>query len=106
MLIALTGASAALVGLVLVFLGMLVAAYQPLVGADTPDRILDRFKRAARWTLYVFGISLASVVVDAAWLVRGEGRHLYVVALVLFFAQLGALAVIATYSTFWVLLKG
>jgi hypothetical protein len=105
-LIALTGASAALVGLVLVFLGILVAAYQPLVGADTPDRILGRFKRATRWSLYVFGFSLASVVLDAAWLIRGGGHHLYVAVLVLFFAQLGALAVVAVYSTFWVLLKG
>jgi O-antigen ligase len=101
-----TGASAALAGLILVFLGVLIAAYQPLVGAQTPDKILRRFKSATVWALVVFGLSLVSVVLDATWLITRGGHCFYVATVVLFFVQLAALAATACYSTIGVLLKG
>lgn len=99
------GASAALAGLVLVFLGVLIAAYQPLVG-NTSQRALSRFRTASVWTLAVFGVSLVSVVFDAGWLIGSGGDRLYVSCIVLFFIQLAALAGIAAYATLGVLLRG
>jgi hypothetical protein len=91
--------------LILVFLGVLVGAYQPLVG-KAADKTLRRFKFAACSALGVFGISLVSVVLDACWLAVGGGHCFYNVLLAMFFVQLGALAAIAWYSTVHVLLKG
>ena len=103
---AMAGASAALAGLVLVFLGVLVSAYQPLVGPQTPDRILRRFKTAAVAALGVFGLCLAGVVLASTWLVAGAGGCLFAAVVGVFLAQLVALAAIACYSTFGVLLRG
>jgi hypothetical protein len=91
--------------LILVFLGVLVGAYQPLVGSASSG-ILGRFKAAARWALMVFGVSLVSVILDTAWLAASGGHRLYIAALVVFFMQLAALALIACYSTIGVLLRG
>lgn len=99
------GASAALAGLVLVFLGVLIAAYQPLVG-NTSQRVLSRFRMASIWTLAVFGVSLVSVVLDAIWLIGSGGDRFYVSCVVLFFIQLVALGGIAAYATLGVLLRG
>jgi hypothetical protein len=104
-IIAITGASGALAGLILVFLGVLIAAYQPLVGGTT-ERVLRRFRGASLWTLVVFGLSLVSVVLDVAWLMAQGGHCFYVAAVVMFFVQLAALAAIACYATIGVLLKG
>jgi O-antigen ligase len=104
-MVALVGASSALAGLILVFLGVLIAAYQPLIGRSS-ESTLRRFKTASVWALVVFGISLASVVIDVSWLMTKGGDCFYVSAAVLFFVQLAALAGIAVYATFGVLLKG
>ena len=87
------------------FLGVLVAAYQPLVG-NVSDKVLKRFKTATVWTLAVFAVSLVSVVIDACWLIVAGGHCFYVALLVMFFVQLAALAGIALYATLGVLLKG
>jgi hypothetical protein len=104
--VALTGASAALAGLVLVFLGVLVATYQQLLGPNTSDQALAKFKYAAFLSLALFGPSLAGVVVDVSWLIARGGHCFYLVATVIFFAQLVALAATAGYATIGVLLKG
>lgn len=105
MVVAITGASAALAGLVLVFVGVLIAAYQPLVG-KVSDPILQSFRRAALWALAVFGLSLASVTLDASWLIAAGGGGFYRVVLVAFFVLLAALAAIACYASLAVLLRG
>jgi hypothetical protein len=105
-IIAATGASAALAGLVLVFLGVLVTTYQQLLGPDQSDAALKKFKNAAFGSLALFGISLISVVVDVTWLTVGGGRWFYISALVVFFTQLVTLAAVAGYATVGVLLKG
>jgi hypothetical protein len=104
-LLATAGASAALGGLVLVFLGVLIAAFQPLVGVASSKTLL-RFKVAAVGALAVFGLSLASLATDVVWLVAHAGHCFYVSALVLFFVQLVGLAALAYGSTVHVLLKG
>jgi hypothetical protein len=104
--IAATGATAALAGLVLVFLGVLVTTYQQLLGRENIDATLKRLKKAATGTLAVFGISLASLVLDVSWLVASGGDCFYRASVVLFFVQLGAVAVAATWTTLGVLLRG
>ena len=98
------GATAALSGLVLVFLGVLVTTYQTLLGR-VRDVTLERFRRAAFVALAVFLTGLVSVTVSTSWLALGAGRAFYAVALVLFFLELAALAVVAVYATVWVLLR-
>jgi hypothetical protein len=98
------GATAALAGLVLVFLGVLVSTYQTLLGRAM-EKTLERFRRAAFVALVVFLTGLASVTVSTSWLVLGAGRAFYGVVLVLFFVELAALAVVAVYATVWVLLR-
>jgi hypothetical protein len=105
-LIAGTGASAALAGLVLVFLGVVLTTYQELLGRENIDATLKRLKNAAKVTLGVFCISLASLVLDVTWLVASGGNCFYRASVVLFFVQLGAVAVGAIWTTLGVLLKG
>jgi hypothetical protein len=103
--VAAAGASGALAGLVLVFLGVLVTTYQQLVGA-TPDDVLARFRSAAVATLVVFVFSLASVALDVAWLAAAGGSGFFRVTLVAFFVQLAAIGVVGAWTTIRVLLKG
>jgi hypothetical protein len=104
--VAVVGASAALCGLVLVFLGVLVTSYQGLLGRDLSDRILNRFKRAAWLALAVFVLALVVLALGVAWLDAGGGHTFYVVVLTAFFVELGALLAVAIYSTWRVLLRG
>jgi hypothetical protein len=102
--IAVMGATAALAGLVLVFLGGVVSTYQSLVGR-VATQTLERFRRAGAITLVVFLLGLATLAVSAAWLVADGGATLYRVALVCFFAELAALGGLAVYATLRVLLR-
>jgi hypothetical protein len=104
--VAFTGASAALAGLVLVFLGVLITTYQELLGRENIDQTLKRLKNAARGTLCMFGVSLASVVIDVAWLTAPGGDCFYRAAVVVFFVQLAVVAVGAAWTTLGVLLRG
>jgi hypothetical protein len=103
--IAIIGATAALAGLVLVFVGVLVTAFQTLLG-HAPEATLNRFKRASWLGVIVFCEALSGVAASAAWLIAGGGRCLYFAVLVLFFVQLVALLAVALYSTLRVLLQG
>jgi hypothetical protein len=96
--VAITGAAGALAGFVLVFLGILVSSYQSLVGRISKEKV-DAFKSAARASLGVFLLGLTSVALSTAWLVADGGFAGYVTALVLFFAELGALVFLAVYAT-------
>lgn len=95
--IALLGATAALVGLILVFVGLVVGAYGALAG-DTPQRIKARLRRTAGLTLIPFGLGLSQITVGTVWLLD-QLAWLYVLAVVLFLAAVGALAGAA----FWTL---
>ena len=104
--VALAGASAAIAGFVLVFLGILITTYQELLGREGIDDTLERLKLAACGMLGVFVISLSSVALDIAWLAATGGSCFYDVTLVVFFVQLGALALGAGWTTLGVLLRG
>ncbi len=85
------GASAALAGLVLVFLGLVVAAYGALAG-DTPKAVKAPLRRTGRVVLTPFGLAIACMAVATLWLVLSGWREgLYVATVTLFLAQLGAL---------------
>ena len=60
------GATAALSGLVLVFLGVLVSTYQTLLGRAM-EKTLERFRRAAFVALALFFLELAALAVVAAY---------------------------------------
>jgi hypothetical protein len=80
---ALVGASAAVAGLVLVFLGMVVTAIQGFPG-DTPAKVTAGFRNSLIATLLTFLLAVVGVVVDVIWLAVAGGSHLYHVTLVLF----------------------
>lgn len=102
---AIVGASAALAGFVLVFLGILVSSYQTLIGNAT-EATLRRFKSAAVASLAAFATVLTSVALSLVWLVADGGRCFYIAVLVAFFVALGTLATLASYVSFRVLLRG
>lgn len=102
-IIAELAAAGALVGFVLVFVGILAASYQSLLGHIPKDKLAP-FRRAAVTGLAVFLIGLAGVASGAAWLLVGGQQWLYVLTTVLFFLELVGLVVTAVVS-WWVLLK-
>jgi hypothetical protein len=67
-MIAVLGASVALSGLLLVFCGFLFAQAAVLPSATTPDRIIEKFKRAARLGMIPFLSSLAVAGLSFAWM--------------------------------------
>jgi hypothetical protein len=93
---ALVGASSAVAGLVLVFLGMVVTAIQGFPG-DTPAAVTDGFRNALVATLLTFLLAVVGVVVDVVWLAVPGGSHLYHVALVLFGASVITLCFCAAF---------
>jgi hypothetical protein len=101
---AVTGASAALVGFLLVFLGALVAAYQSGLGQLRRDA-LRRFKLAGWATATVFVIGLTTIAAGIAWLAGPPKEALYDVVLGLFAAELAGLTAVALYTTWRLLLR-
>jgi hypothetical protein len=98
-------AGTALAGLILVFLGVILAAYQGYP-AETPDRVLERHRRAVAAVLVVFFLSLLNAALSLIWLATesGEGT-LYAAIVSLFFAQLLAVFGVALYATYRVVLR-
>ncbi len=91
------GAGAAIAGLVLVFLGTVLAAYQAYPPA-TPASAKRSHRIAALWVLGAFFLSLVSVAASVAWLALGGGTSLYALALGLFIAELAAVFAVAAYT--------
>ena len=87
------GAAAGLSGLLLVFLGIVVAAFQSY-SAATPAAAVAPYRRAGRLILLAFLFGLATVAVALTWLLSPSGG-LRDTAVVLFCVQLGTLAVSA-----------
>lgn|SRR5579875_1588385 len=92
--IATMGASAALGGLVLVFVGLVIAAYQAYP-ADTPKRIKDKHRQAVWPVLGVFVACSASVAVGFWWLEAPGNSTLYTANNILFAAELIAMVGVA-----------
>jgi uncharacterized membrane protein len=96
--LAMFGASAGLGGLVLVFLGLVIASYQS-VPADTPKAVKDRARRAGPPIVGVFALSLTSVALSLAWLAVPGGDLLYRIAVWTFAAELLAVFGLAVGTT-------
>lgn len=97
--LALLGASAGLSGLVLVFLGLVVAAYGGLAG-DTPRAVRAPLRRAGWVILSAFALGVACVATAVLWLLLLTGAQaLYVLTVGLFLAQLAALV----FASVWTL---
>lgn len=90
---AIFGAAAGLAGLLLVFLGTSISAFQSF-GGDAPAAATARFRRAGTWILGAFLLALVNVAVALAWLLT-PGRGLRDAAVVLFAVELAATALAA-----------
>ena len=102
--IAAGGAAAALAGLVLVFLGVVIAGYKAYPG-DMPKRLLAPYRRATAAILVVFALSLASTALSVAWLATGGGGGaLYGAVLWTFFSVLALSFLVAVGTTYLVVL--
>jgi hypothetical protein len=84
------GAAAGLAGLLLVFLGVSMSAFQSYAG-DVPAAATARFRRAGAWILGAFLLGLVAVAVSFSWLLS-PGRALRDAAVVLFAVELAATA--------------
>lgn len=87
------GAAAGLAGLLLVFLGVSMSAFQSYAG-DAPPAVTARFRRAGAWILGAFLLGLVVVAVSFSWLLS-PGRALRDTAVVLFAVELAATALAA-----------
>jgi hypothetical protein len=92
----LVGASAGLAGLTLVFLGLIMSTYRAF-GPETPARVLERYRRPALAVLGTFAGCLATVILGASWMLTQDNDVLYVLCIVLFFAELVLLCASAAY---------
>ena len=87
------GAATALAGLLLVFLGIVVSAFQSY-SAAVPAAATAPYRRAGRAILLAFLLGLAAAALSLVWLLS-PGGALFSAAVVLFFAQLATVAVTA-----------
>src|SRR5260370_38255375 len=70
------GSSAALAGFDLVFLGIVIAAYQSYAG-NAPPSVVRPYRIAGIGLFGRFGISLVTVALSLTWLVLGGPAWLY-----------------------------
>lgn len=91
------GAAAGLAGLLLVFLGVSISAFQSFAG-DAPPAATARYRRAGSWILGAFLVALADVAVSFAWLLSPH-RSLRDLAVTLFALELAATAWAAVTTT-------
>jgi hypothetical protein len=87
------GAAAGLAGLLLVFLGVSISAFQSY-GGDVPPAVTAGWRRAGAWILCAFLLGLITVAVALAWLLS-PSRELRDTAVVLFSVELAATALAA-----------
>ncbi len=96
------GAAAALAGLVLVFLGIVIAAYQSYAG-NAPASVVRPYRIAGVALFGTFGLSLVTVALCMAWLALGGPQWLYGWTVGFFVLQLVAAFVAAGWTTRMVL---
>ncbi len=81
------GASAALAGFVLVFLGIIIATYQSYAGSAPPS-VVRPYRIASISLFTTFGLSLATVAMCLVWLVSGGPTWLYGLTIGFFVVQM------------------
>jgi hypothetical protein len=96
------GAAAALGGLVLVFLGIIIAAYQSYPGG-VPTSVVTPYRVGGGALFAAFALSLVTVATCVAWLVTGGPSGLYGWTIGLFGLQLIAVLLSAGWTTRMVL---
>jgi hypothetical protein len=87
------GAAAGLAGLLLVFMGVTISAFQSY-GGDVPPAVTAGWRRAGAWILAAFLLGLVTVAIALAWLLS-PSRALRDVSVVLFGVELAATALAA-----------
>ena len=98
------GASTALAGLTLVFLGVVIGRYdEALPGASR--RVRGRFAGPTAGLFITFCVGLATAATSFGWLAADGGHRWYIAVLVLFSVQLGATAIASGYVTLGVVAK-
>ncbi len=103
--IVIAGAAAALGGLLLVFLGVVVTSYEGY-GGDVSADVVKPYKTAGWVLLGVFALSLISTGLSVAWLATGGGAGaLYEASLWMFVALLLAVLICAAGTLYKVVLK-
>lgn len=100
--IAVLGSSAALAGFVLVFLGIIIAAYQSYSGS-VPPNVVQPYRLTGTALLGTFALSLITVSVSLLWLVSGGPSNLYGWTIGLFAVLLVAVFGSAAWATRMVL---
>ena len=100
--LAILGASAALAGFVLVFLGVIIASYQSFSGG-VPAQVVDPYRTVGGILLGAFGLCLLAVVACLGWLVGGGPDGAYGATVGLFVAELFAVFAAAIWATRMVL---
>jgi uncharacterized membrane protein len=101
--LAILGASAALAGFVLVFLGIIIGSYQSYSGA-VPEQVVEPYRRLGGVLLATFGVCLFAVLVSLVWLVGGGPNEAYGLTVGIFVVELigvFAAAVWATRAVMW-----
>ena len=104
--IAVLGASAALGGLVLVFLGIVITTFQTRGNDESaPGVLTGRWsRRAAIFTLTPFVFGISCVWESTVWLMTTNNEDLYLATIVTFFVQLVlllAVAILVTWGVLW-----
>ena len=85
--IAILGASAALGGFTLVFLGIVITSYQSYSGA-VADQVLHPYRLSGTVLLGVFAVCLITVALSLLWLINGGSVGLYDVTIAVFALEL------------------
>lgn len=94
-IISIVGAAAALAGLTLVFLGLVISAYQNMSEAAS-ERQHSLYRLLSALVLAAFVTSIIAVALATVWLISFTEAHaLYVISIVVFMFSL-ALLVLAT----------
>jgi hypothetical protein len=102
--LAILGASAALAGFVLVFLGIIIVSYQSYPGG-VPEQVVKPYRNIGGTLLATFAWCLGAVLVCLAWLVGGGPDATYGVIVGLFAMEVFAVFVAALGATRMVLWK-
>ena len=100
--IAILGASAALGGFVLVFLGIVITSKESYGGA-TGDEVVRPYRLSGTALLGAFALSLITVALSLTWLINGGSTGVYDATIVLFAIQLVAVFGSALWTTRMVL---
>jgi uncharacterized membrane protein len=92
------GASAALAGFILVFLGIVITSLSSFP-AETTRVVRRPYLWIAGLALGAFALSLATVALGFAWLAYGQATDLYSWLTWLFIAELGLVMVVGVIAT-------